>query len=213
MLILQIVLRYSTAINNPEINSYELYFEDMRSIFHLSLDGLIMGMAAALICHDKASHAFISKKMVSNICFSSGTAIFICLSLMGPLVDLHVSFFDKVLQPSIISLGFGLMLIGLLGECSASRLFSWGGFFPIALISYSLYLLHLPLMYGAEVVCRLILISLGLDMDQFSEYTKVMLYWPVWLSITAGLSGISYLVFEKPFLFGKTKKNNLHLSV
>ena len=102
---------------------------------------------------------------------------------MGPLVDLHVSFFDKVFQPSIISLGFGLMLIGLVGECSASRLFSWGGFFPIALISYSLYLLHLPLMYGSEVVCRLILISLGLDMDQFSEYTKVMLYWPVWLSV------------------------------
>lgn len=206
MLASQLALRYFTAINNPEINNYELYFEDMRSIFHLSLDGLIMGMTAALICHDKPSYNFISKKLVSNISFFTGFIIFLFLAFMGPLVDLEVTLFDKVLQPSLISLSFGFILIGLLGECSASKIFRWGGFFPIALISYSLYLLHLPLMYGSEVICRLILISLGLDLDQFNEYIKLLLYWPVWLSITAGLSGISYLVFEKPFLFAKRKK-------
>ena len=100
---------------------------------------------------------------------------------------------DKTLQPTAIAFAFGAMTYGLLFGGGPSRLFRTTLLFVTARISYSLYLIHLPLV-------PLTLVLAGrVTPDRFS----------VFLLVFCGISYIAavvlHYVVEKPFLILKDR--------
>lgn len=189
------LIRYMSLINQPPVTDFQTYFESVRSIFHLCLDGLMGGMLCAVILQDDKAKKFIERRAVANFLFAVGIFIFFVTALSGPLVDINPSLFDSTLLPTFIALSFALILLGLLGGSFAVPFFAWKGWLFFALISYSLYLLHLPLMYPAEVMCRYVI-----DLDQFSPQIQMLIYFPFFIGLSVIAAALSYCFIERPFL-------------
>jgi len=190
------LMRYFSAQYLLEpFDDYESYFLNMRSIFHLSLDGLLIGMLAGLAWKDPVAQKFLTRPVIANAAFYAGLITVLVLALSGPLVDLGATMFNKVFLSSVISLGFGGMMIGLLGQCAGYRVFTGKFLYFIALISYSLYLLHLPMLYMIEpVASRLV------DFTEMSPKMMFVAYLPFFLAASVLVSTLTYVLIEKPFI-------------
>ncbi len=140
---LLILIRLATSLTIATYHDYETWFEDMRTVFHLSMDGLLAGMACALLWREDGIRREFCKPALREWLFWSGAIVFLALSLSGNLIDKHVTLFDKALLPSLLAFGFALMMLGLLGGCRAARLFKGVVHRFFARISYSLYLTHM----------------------------------------------------------------------
>ncbi len=195
-LIASLALRYLSAefILDP-FTDYESYFLKLRSVFHLSLDGLLVGMLAGLAWKDKMMRDYLSRPIVANAAFYGGLAVVLMLTLSGPLVDLGANLFNKVFLVSVLSLGFGGMLVGLLGGCKGSWIFGNKVVRFIGLISYSLYLLHLPVLYMAELVA-----SRFVDFSEMSVQMMFVAYMPFFLGMSVLVATLSYVAVERPFI-------------
>ena len=185
----------------PEVSGYEEYFLFIRTRFDWCLDGLLMGMLSAFLVHSAAARTILLKPVVSGALFFFGVLLILGLSLPGPLVDLDVSRFDIVWLAFLISAGFAAMLLGLLGECPGHGLFEKRGFSFIALISYSLYLVHLPLLYLAEVMAERVV-----DFADMSERMGYVVYLPFFVVLCVFVSTLLYVFVERPFIVWSKKK-------
>jgi peptidoglycan/LPS O-acetylase OafA/YrhL len=190
------LLRLQTAMAHPEITDYSSYFEQLRSVFHLTLDGLLAGMFCAILTKDKAIASFLQRPHVANTIFFAGLIIFVLAAFWPqPLINPEPSLFDKTLLPSVIAFAFGAMLLGLLNGTAGTAFFAWKGWYPVALISYSLYLVHLPLIYPAQVLCRLFF-----DLDTYAPSLQLALYAPFFAGLSVPAATISYFLLERPFM-------------
>jgi peptidoglycan/LPS O-acetylase OafA/YrhL len=123
-------------------------------------------------------------KLLGGIAF---LAIFlVCV----PLQELRISEFE-ILEYSLIWFGMiGLVAASISLEGRFSRFFSWEPFHFLGRISYSLYVLHLPL---------LVLFS-GILMSKYGGLLPEKMYWiPVGLVLSVSLGWIGYLLVEKPY--------------
>ncbi|GJL85268.1 MAG: acyltransferase [Micavibrio sp.] len=190
------VLRYLSAeyILDP-FDDYASYFLNMRSFFHLSLDGLIVGMLAAMAWKEQAVKDYLARPFVADNVFYGGLGVILVLVLSGPLVDLGGNLFNKVFLVSFLSLGFGGMLMGLVGGCKASKIFSKTGLRFMGLISYSLYLFHLPMLYMAEMLA-----SRLIDFSDLAAQVMFILYMPFFLGLSVIVATLSYLAIERTFI-------------
>jgi peptidoglycan/LPS O-acetylase OafA/YrhL len=196
-LLLQLSRLYLTA-DFPPGNNYVFYFEHVRSIFHLTLDGLVIGMLCAVIWKDDKLSVWLSRPMIADRVFFGGFALIFALALFNAPLDLGVSFFDVVALPGLLALGFGAMLLGLMGGSRASGFFAWRGWFPVALTSYSVYLLHLPMLYPAQVLTYAFLDPVTTD-----PHLLMLLFVPFFIALSFGAAALSYKFIEKPFLAKK----------
>ena len=185
----------------PDAAGFEDYFLDVRTSFHLCLDGLLMGVLASALWHNESVRAVLARGAVSSWLLIGGFAVFLGVSFSGPLVDLGVSEFDKIWLVTVIAASFMAMLLGLLGECPGHKLFEKRGLTFIALISYSLYLVHLPLLYLAEVM-----VAQFIDFQVLSGQTGYMIYLPFFLALCVFVSTLLYILVEKPFIDWSKKK-------
>ena len=139
---------------------FETFFMEIRSPFHLSLDGLIIGVLCAFILNNPVATAIKPHSLLTNMLFSAGLLLFFITALLPHLTESQALFFDQILMIPICAFSFGLMLIGLVKGCFASTFFENGFLRFFALISYSLYLSHLFLIpfheYIEEQVCAFI---------------------------------------------------------
>jgi peptidoglycan/LPS O-acetylase OafA/YrhL len=172
---------------------YETYFLTMRSLFHLSIDGLLIGMLCRIIVGHEHLVSLIYRAPAANIMFFLGLFLVLGISMSGVMVDLGVDTFDKTVQPLLISIGFGLMLLGLLGNCIGSKIFQAKPLYYIALISYSMYLLHLPMLFFVER-----LFTRFADISLWTKQEYFIFYFPVFFGVTALFSTLTYLFIEKP---------------
>lgn len=144
MLLASIALKLYTALYlMPPQPTYSGYSHDMRYVFHLTLDGFIVGTLAAFLWHSRIFRPFILNRITANVLFFGGLALCVGLTGFHNLLDQHVSMFDMVLLTPLLAIAFGGMLLGLLGDCKARKFFSAIFLRYIAKISYSLYLVHL----------------------------------------------------------------------
>ncbi|MEZ5813212.1 MAG: acyltransferase [Alphaproteobacteria bacterium] len=185
----------------PDAQGFEAYFETVRTSFHFCLDGLLLGMLAALLWNHERLRAILSRPVPASALFFGGALLVLGLAASGPLVDLEVSGFDKSWLVTVISCGFTAMLLGLLGGAFGHRLFCARGLTFIALISYSLYLVHLPLLYLAEIATRRFV-----DLDALSEGVAYVFYLPVFMALCVFVSTALYVFIEKPFINWSKKK-------
>ena len=200
LLFVQPVARWITAVYGFEpFGDYISYFFNIRNIFHLCLDGLLVGMACAFIVSHERYFVFIKKPAVANALFYVSLIIFLIITLRRPLVDTGVGWFEITIMATLVSLCFGGMMLGLLGECRGRKIFEQPTLRFIALISYSLYLVHYPLMFVSyEIIHKFINPGMAIQI-------AYVFYLPVFLVLCFTLSSLMYVFIERPFIIFSRK--------
>lgn len=164
---------------------YEAFFRQFRSPFHVTLEGFVIGVAVAIAQHR------------TWITFSpnNALALFGC-SLTGLLALLashdfmsRIDAYDAILQPAVVALLAGGTVLGAAALRGVALRFRT----PIrilAKLSYSLYLVHFPLIPSAMVVAA----TLGAEA-----------FWPVYLLESLLAGALLYIAIERPFLIIKDR--------
>ncbi|NRB32153.1 MAG: acyltransferase [Rhizobiaceae bacterium] len=194
LLILPMLFRWLTLQSMEfDFTSYRAYFETFRSPFHLTYEGLLIGVICAefyacRVCKERFRR--FAKPMLAIGVGIIGAHL-IPVNLMA-----EITLYDVLLQPVLLSIGFGLILLAtaLINPKSgwAASRFSLIG----ARLSYSLYLVHMALIPAAMVPA---LLSGAQGVMLFAIFFAAFMA----LSLIASLA--LHFVVEKPFLQLKSR--------
>jgi len=176
------------------------FFTNVRSPFHMALDSLIIGMTCACIWSSYKKNKLLEHPVTANILFFSGTALFLGLTAFirpyfySETIETSINIFYSSYYFTCISVAFGFMLLGLLGKSCGYKLFESRILRGIALISYSLYLVHILVISNMGEKAAWIL---GSDTPGFSIWLVTFI---LTLAISTPLSIALYYFVEKPFI-------------
>ncbi len=178
-------------------NEY-VFFMDIRTPFHMAIGGLITGMLCQFLWLHAKTQLLIKKESHANILFWGGLfSLAVLTAFTKPyfyyeLSQQYIPAFYKTVYTSLISISFGAMLLGLLGGCCGHGFFEIRLFQGIALVSYSLYLVHAPLV---PVIRRHVLDALESDISPSLEWTLVFV---VTLLVSLPVATLMYYFIEAP---------------
>ena len=188
------------SVYGGSIVSFEIFFLNIRTPFHLALDGLLIGVLCAFILTNTYIAALKPHTFLMNVLFVCGLLLFFVNAMFPHLTELQADFFDQALMIPLFSLSFGFMLIALVRGCFARGFFENRFLRFIALISYSLYLSHLfVISFHAKIE------------DTISSFIP----WPIlcWVVvflifflICIAVAYILHRVIERPFLNWSKKR-------
>ena len=187
LLALSPVCRTVTYMLQPGPLSYEMFFQLPRSPFHMTLEPLMIGVAIAIARHAGAFAPSPRRGARLIVIAAIGLTAFLASgNFMGVLDS-----FDVIAQPPIIACLCGLLTLGavMMGK---TRLPFEPPVRVVARLSYSLYLVHYPL------------VPLALVIAQSGEY-RSLLFWTAYLGLSAVYACLLHFSVEKPFLLLKNK--------
>ena len=188
--VVAIILRFCTALSYPELASYPEYFRNFRSPFHLSYDGLLLGVLCATVYREKKLSTWLSSGNRPQYLFWCGCVAIIGFLSVENLLG-NITLFDKIFQPTIIGLAFAAILLGvLLGAGEGCHLKSDSLLF-LSRISYPLYLIHLPLIPLASVLS--------------GSGSSFLAFFAVFAVLSLAAALFIHFVVEKPFLILKDR--------
>ncbi len=171
--------------------TYPEFFWGVRAPFHNALDGLLLGVAAGYIFH-------ASPGWLRRLSPATGNVILAALFLAAAALLVSFNWLEAsyLLSSAVIwvasAIWFGIVLVGVSMErqrgrvAREARLVSW-----VATISYSLYLVHYPVLYPAKYV------ALTLSTDPVIQQATF------WVSFVGGSLVFAWLLHklvEKPFI-------------
>jgi peptidoglycan/LPS O-acetylase OafA/YrhL len=194
LLITPIALRAMTLGNIAfDFASYRAYFETFRSPFHLTFDGLLVGV----ICAELFAHDELKQKLncwARPILLIGSAIIFAHLVPFNLMA--HIGLYDILVQPLALSLGFGMILLAaaLINPkrgWAASRFGLVG-----ARLSYSLYLVHMALIPAAMVPALL---------SGTQGLTQFVVFFCTFIALSLMASLALHFAVEKPFLQIKSR--------
>jgi peptidoglycan/LPS O-acetylase OafA/YrhL len=194
LLFLGIVLRIFTATTNPAVDSYDTFFRAFRSPFHMTMDPILIGVLIAFVYRAREDLPRLTSKSVATIAFWLGGVIVFTLSTTSAMMD-TITWWDKTLQPTAIALAFGGMTFGLLFGGGPAALFGSTILFFFARISYSLYLIHLPL----------IPVSLLLASEILPGANQFLAFFTIFGVLSLACALALHFTIEKPFLLMKDR--------
>lgn len=188
-----ILLRAWSAATVETTGATMTYLEFLpvfRYPFHACLDALGLGMLAALL-HRRAMAAPQSlRRRRAGAMFWAGVAWL--LVLLAPRIVLaQIDWWDQILQPTAIALGFTAMLLGAALGGGPQRLLGAHALLVVARISYPLYLVHMTVIPLAWVLVGAGPTGDGGDLARFL---------PVYAALTFALAFAVHFAVEKPFL-------------
>ena len=189
LVILPTILRTATLAKGAEIDSYVALFQNFRSPFHLTFDGLAIGLTVAFLQADGVTGRIGTGVRQAILGVSLGILAYL---MLGAPMLAQIDAFDATVQPLLIALGFGGVVLSVLDRQAEPGWLGARPLFIIAILSYTLYLVHMPLIPLATVLS----ITFGGAMQ------------PLVFGITVlGLSFIAASIIhfgvEKPFLILK----------
>src|SRR2546425_11047226 len=112
-----------------------------------------------------------------------------------PFLDGIMPDFDW-LNEMLLAIGFGACIAAILyGSAGLKTIFNWPLLRGVGLISYSLYIWHLPLLVLFQ--SRIVPMLQGLHLNRYAIYG---LYWFWVLVIVFPFAFLSYLIVEKPWM-------------
>lgn len=165
---------------------YDQYFAMMRSPFHMSLEGFVVGIMVAIL---RARGFSVSPSAaLAALCAGAGVLVMWLGSneFLGEITRI-----DVWLAPSLLALLFGVMVF--CAACLSDRKMRFEPFFRVnARLSYTLYLVHFPLL---PLVLAL------------SEQQHHWVFWAAYLGLSYALAIIVHFGVEKPFLLLKQMLN------
>lgn len=193
------ILTIGAAAENPL-----QFFMNFRRPFYMAIDSLIAGMICQYMWADVRLHRFIMNKNISSCLFYSGLILILYLMSFLPPYWLDegqgLSTFNHTANFSLIALAFSLILLGLLGHPYGYRFFEMPIFKYIALISYSLYLLH----------TFLVPFSISISREILGPATSSFLIWGssfFILTVTSSIPAfLTYYFIERPCIIWSKKE-------
>lgn len=184
LIVTPLVLRTLTWQAGVEADTYTALFRNYRSPFHLTFDGLAIGATLAFLRADGIGLGPLGRKLVLFVSLGVLSVLVIPSQMMQTL-----SVLDVTVQPLLIALSFGGITFVALNRESDRP--SWLGameLYPIAVLSYALYLVHMPLI----PLCILLASSGGsFSAPLFAGYVVTLSFVAAW---------VLHLAVEKPFL-------------
>ncbi len=189
LLLVVVLLRSLVAFARPEVATYEAFFFTFRSPFHMTLDPILIGVLLAFVHASRETLPRVTAPQTARIVFWLGAAGALAL-LFGSELMAIIGPFDKTLQPLAIALVFGAITFGLLFGGGPGLLFEGPALRFLARISYSLYLVHVPLI---PLCTRL----------AGADESAVPSLWPflaAYLPVSIGGALLIHFAIERPFL-------------
>jgi peptidoglycan/LPS O-acetylase OafA/YrhL len=167
------------------VDAYQAFFSTFRSPFHLSLEPLVVGVSISYLRERKLVQ--LSPKSARLLFVAATLAALAWLASHEFLASIHL--FDVTAQPMVISLLFGCLVLSatfldapVSGEAQVWR--------PISRLSYSLYLVHFPLI----PLCLTIASPVGFAGAGF---------WIIYMTVAFLIAAALHFSVEKPFLLLK----------
>ncbi len=197
---LPIVLRWLIHAGMTGEIDYVAFFRFFRSPFHASYEGLAVGMLCDLLYLDRAALKWLSDRRAAQILFWLGAALFAAIVGFVPLLD-RIDFFDIVPLQSLLSIGAGLLLLGLVFKGGPGRLFRSQPALLLSRLAYCLYLVHLALLPMTQAICA----SLP-GFDGLSRGVQFLVFLPPYLLIAGAAALILHYAVEKPFLLLRERR-------
>lgn len=186
------------ASHAPGLTDYDHFFWGVRSPAHQAMDGLWMGVICALILRWRPTW-FDAPERPRQLLYAG-------LTLLA-LVMLPAAWFDQqwrwtaVFLISAIALAFALLVLAsVLGEHPLSRMLAARWLRFLAIISYSLYLIHLVVLPPT-----LDLVALIPGYADGSALVRWLILAPVFSAVSIGAAVLLHLAVEKPFLLLKDR--------
>ena len=180
------------SITNFEY-SYLDYFRTFRSPFHMTFEGLIIGVICAELraCQGARNRLTLITRPLAVL----GTAIVLIHLLPFDLMA-HIGLYDILFQPLLLSVGFGMILMAcVLGNPKdgwLSSTFSLIG----ARLSYSLYLIHMAVIPMALVPAYV---------SGTTGIAFFAIFLCAYLALAIAASWLIHFAVEKPFLMLKSR--------
>jgi peptidoglycan/LPS O-acetylase OafA/YrhL len=176
------VLRGVEFLSQGPAESYDEFFRRYRSPLHASLEPLVIGIALALAYH---ARAFRPAPMAGAGLLAASTVVLLAWLGSRELM-VEIGAFDAMAQPTLIACLCGLMTLGAI-RLAATPMPAAAPVRVLARLSYSLYLVHFPLMPLAVAAAR----SIG-------HATPV--FWVCYLVTSFVCAGVLHGSVERPFL-------------
>jgi peptidoglycan/LPS O-acetylase OafA/YrhL len=182
---LPVVFRTAMFLRLSEAVDYQQFFVLFRSPFHMTLEGLVVGVAIATAQHSGMIRA--SRDVGLLVLLGSAAALFAWLASHDFMA--RIGAFDAIAQPAIMAVLAGSLTLGAVQLAKTAMPFER----PVNLLarlSYSLYLVHFPL----------IPLSAAMAADR-----GALVFWGCYLSLSFGSASLLYHLVERPFLRWKDR--------
>ena len=161
---------------------YEAFFAAMRSPFHMSIEGFVVGIMVAIL--RTRGFALSPSAALAGL---SACAVALVLWLGSHEFLGQITRIDAWLVPSLLAVLFGVMVF--CAACLPDRALPFEPFFRVnARLSYALYLVHLPLLP----------LAFALSAEQ-----HFLVFWGSYLILSYALALVIHFSVERPFLILK----------
>ncbi|TGP20539.1 acyltransferase [Mesorhizobium sp. M1D.F.Ca.ET.184.01.1.1] len=180
-----VAFRTVTYLNLHETLDYLQFWPIFRSPFHMTLEGLVNGVGIALA----QQRGLIVPSRRSGICLLGGGAVVFCVWFASGDFMSSIDFFDASLEPALIAVLAGVLVAGAVQLVGTPLPFT-PFFHLLSRLSYSLYLVHYPLLP--------LVLALALPHGSVS-------FWAAYFFASAAAASVLHLAIEKPFLRWKDR--------
>ncbi len=191
-ILLKTLTLYSEHGQNPI--SYLDYFLNIKTPFHLALEGLTIGVLCAFLMRHEKIKQINPNTVIPNTLFLTGLILFLILSRSPHFTDSAATFFEYTIMTGLLSLSFGLALIALVKGCCATAFFENIFLKFVAKISYSLYLTHLYALYFQITLIEKLATVIN------SPTLCWLISLPPFLIAATCLAYVLHTTIEKPFI-------------
>lgn len=185
--LLPVIGRVTAASGLTGAISYDAYFPQYRSPFHLTCESLVLGFAIAWV--SRQSWSIRINRSVRETLFWGGAAG-IAYWMVPSTILLTITARTIVLAPALIGLCFGAMVLAAVsGPGSYSRLLGRTVWRPLATGSYTLYLTHMMVLPLAAAVA-----------------TQWITFVPWYLALTSLSAYLLHRFVERPVLMWRDRR-------
>ncbi len=203
------IARYLNVLEHPALYTVTEVKFLFRYPFHLNFESLTLGIICAVLYRNSGFMAYARKHDLGEVFFLLGA---ILLFYVLVLIPYRIDTIDGLspyrgpsimtaLLPTITAASFGAMVLGALVGAKAGRFLESPHLYPVAVLSYSLYLVHLMTLYGAIRLTGLaVSVMSGQDLRDFTPVSQMLITLPAFVALTSLGAVAMYHVVEKPFL-------------
>ncbi len=179
---------------------YSEYIFNIRTPFHMALDGLTIGVLCAFIINNEKVKQIKPNGIITNIILFIGLFIFYLASSSTHFNGEVATFFEANIVITLLTISFGFILLALVSKCIATNFFSNAILGFIAKISYSMYLTHMFSLYFQASMINLI--------NTFIQSTTLcwLISLPLFFGFAVTISYLLYSFVEKPIIKWSKRK-------
>jgi peptidoglycan/LPS O-acetylase OafA/YrhL len=171
------------------VTDYPSYLTHIRTPFHHSVDGFVAGALSCLLYRSEwGQRHILSNRLRSNLLGLVGWGGFLLFMLSADQVG-NLSVLHQAGMPFYLATCFGLILVSLLGQGWGKKLWGHAALYPLAILSYPLYLTHW--------LCLALAFALAAA-GTFPVWG--FSFWTIYVGSALISSLILHLAVERPFL-------------